>query len=346
MRNAPRGLSGLSPALGVAQVPLESGWMAAPTPRARPGSADEVWAARMILTYPKCPSIIIDGSSMTQGGSLRVGLLKQQKYEHTVAALLDKMAATWTGKALLRGLDHGGRHGRRVRIVPYTDADRKEKGGENAYAMSRSARDATPRGVVDFVGGTGDGRFRMVSYKGTGAGSDSEIHFTPQDPVPICGSGVVARACRLRGQADNNPDELLLHELVHSMREMLGQLHRYPTSVSGYDNEEEFFAILLANIYISEKGGKVLRSSHHGFYGALSADLAGSEKFLGKDDPVITVEKFENRRLVKKLAGQNYDVCSTIAAHVTADFNPIGEYMTHGELYPDDPARAYSVARH
>jgi hypothetical protein len=218
-------------------------------------------------------------------------------------------------------------------------------GQDNAFARGVKGRDESPRGVTDFAGGTGDDRFRLVRYRGTGAGSDSEIHFTPQEPVPICGSGVVASACRLRGQGEHNPDETLLHELVHSLRELLGQFHRYPTVVSGYDNEEEFFAILLTNIYISEKGGEVLRSSHHGAFGALSPDLAGSEKFLGKGDPVITVEKFENRRLIKKLAGQNYDVCSTIAAHVKAAFNPIGEYMNNGSLYPDDPLQAYAAAR-
>jgi hypothetical protein len=230
-----------------------------------------------------------------------------------------------------------------VRILPYSAADRMAMGEDNAFAMASRGRDATPRGVVDFGGGTGGDRFRFVPYRGTGAGSDSEVHFTPQETVPICGSGVVASACRLRGQAEHNPDETLLHELVHSLRELLGQFYRYPTVVSDYDNEEEFFAILLVNIYISEKGGKVLRASHRGAFGALSPDLAGSEKFLGKDDPVITVEKFENRRLIKKLADQNYDICSTIAAHVTTDFNPIGEYMINGSRYPDNPTEAYAA---
>lgn len=298
----------------------------------------------MIITYGACPNITIDGSSLTQGVVLRLGLLKQQKYEHSVSGLLDKLGSTWTGRAILKAIRRTAGQGRKLRIVPYSAADRMAMGQDNAFARASKAAAAAPRGVIDFAGGTGNDRFRLVGYMGTGAGSDSEIHFTPQEPTPVCGSGVVASACRLRGQAEHNADETLLHEMVHSMRQMLGQSQRYPTVVSGYDNDEEFFAIVITNVYISEKGGKALRASHHGSYGALSADLATSEKFLGKGDAVITPEKFENRRLIQKLAGQNYDVCSTIAAHVQGEFNPIGEYMTNTRFYPDDPFKAYAAA--
>jgi GNAT superfamily N-acetyltransferase len=54
-------------------------------------------------------------------------------------------------------------------------------------------------------------------------------------------------------------------EMVHASWQMRGLLEPLPLSLL-YDTEEDFFAILLANVYASETGRAVgLRSDHHGF---------------------------------------------------------------------------------
>src|SRR5258708_23434633 len=77
------------------------------------------------------------------------------------------------------------------------------------------------------------------------------------------------------------PDEILFHEMVHATRQMRGIFNPMPLGFL-YDTEEEFFAILLANIYASETGRPIdLRSDHHGFE-HLTTDT--NAKFLPKQD--------------------------------------------------------------
>src|SRR4051794_14239875 len=60
-------------------------------------------------------------------------------------------------------------------------------------------------------------------------------------------------------------DEVLLHELVHGLRDMRGQ-HSITAMSDGYDTVEEFMAILVSNIYASEVG-RPLRGGHGGMMG-------------------------------------------------------------------------------
>jgi hypothetical protein len=53
-------------------------------------------------------------------------------------------------------------------------------------------------------------------------------------------------------------------ELTHALREMKGQFHKLPTRHQGYDNQEEFFAMVVQNTYASERKKTVLSARHHG----------------------------------------------------------------------------------
>jgi hypothetical protein len=74
---------------------------------------------------------------------------------------------------------------------------------------------------------------------GTGMGTDVRIWFTP-----------AMWADKSRGPA-SAPDEVLLHELIHASRQVSGVSRR--DHVGKYTNEEEFIAIMIDNIYLSEK---------------------------------------------------------------------------------------------
>jgi len=56
------------------------------------------------------------------------------------------------------------------------------------------------------------------------------------------------------GHAGLDKDEILFHELVHALRQMEGQMMNIPLSGthSGYDNLEEFHAVVLTNIYTTD----------------------------------------------------------------------------------------------
>lgn len=139
---------------------------------------------------------------------------------------------------------------------------------------------------------------------------------------------------------NRGPDDTLVHELVHALRDVRGQLLQVPTRSKNYDNEEEFFAILVQNVYASEKGMTILRHDHHG-NAALPSRLSTSEKFLGKGQRPITLEELENRLLVSKLVRENNDLCKNIFLHVKAAFNPISEFMRNPSEYPANPMLMY-----
>jgi hypothetical protein len=89
-----------------------------------------------------------------------------------------------------------------------------------------------------------------------GVGRDMLLSYTPQMWGPGGWKG--------KTEAPFYPDAVLFHELAHSTRYMRGTNTMFPVTGGGsYDNEEEYFAIVLEWIYISEKGQNYFRSGHH-----------------------------------------------------------------------------------
>ena len=125
---------------------------------------------------------------------------------------------------------------------------------------------------------------------GTGRGSDSWIFLTPQDYYPYANVPGLA------------PDEALLHELVHALRDTRGQsrcvavpppayLRRLSAPAQRkysqeYENIEEFLAIVIANIYRSENQRPGLRTDdgnplEPGSAPVLAYPFTDAEKFYG-----------------------------------------------------------------
>jgi hypothetical protein len=263
-------------------------------------------------------------------------------YQSSIVEQLDKIWATWTGWTVLRAVIDSGNT---VTIVPYTRADAEKMGRNNAFAQATSRADATPRGFPLYAGGSGDERFETAFFSsGTGGGSNSEVHLSlgGRQALPTC-SKTVRSACLPPMFAQNRgPDDTLVHELVHSLREMRGQFTLFPTRTKGYDNEEEYFAVLIQNIYASEKGLTIFRRDHLG-YAAQQRSLSSSEGFLGKDQLPLSLEQLENRLLVRKLTVECHSLCWNIQTRVKAAFNPIAEYMRNPTLYPYDPGLAWGA---
>lgn len=115
-----------------------------------------------------------------------------------------------------------------------------------------------------------------------------------------------------------SPAEVLFHELVHAFNAVTGtqysgKLYANPfvPQALKYDNEDDFFAILITNIFSSETN-RPLRGGH--------SKNEPLPLHLSTDDGFLAVE--DNVRLIKKFCDDHRTVSSELSK-VPSDFNPI-----------------------
>jgi len=159
----------------------------------------------------------------------------------------------------------------------------------------------------------GDERYDPVAPKfaAKGGGSDDIIYFTPgakDDKRCASGSGLCAE----------NPDEILLHEMVHALRDMQGVSNRVPTLTLRYKNEEEFLAIVVTNVYISKAKGITFLRPDYRRVGPLQKPWNTSDGFL-KDA--------ENKDILEYYSKFWQPVFDQLGKVQTA-FNPFSKFNT------------------
>lgn len=141
--------------------------------------------------------------------------------------------------------------------------------------------------------------------------------------------------CSNKKSGENNatlPHEILFHELVHALRRVSGHNHRHfqTGQLINYGDSEEFLAILVTNIFISDvsnpnKTG--LRAGHEGHL-TLEKQLADSFQFfrLGtRAFNIIATFCDENRGF------------AALLSKVRARFNPVAAYLSNRQ-------KAFSIA--
>ncbi len=125
-------------------------------------------------------------------------------------------------------------------------------------------------------------------------------------------------------------DEILFHELIHVFRTATGRWNQGRTlsfSMAHYDDNEEFIAVLCANIYVSDRTNRIksgLRAGHQG-YGAMSpADAARFGLFASSKNAFSLVKGFcdDNPIFTKAISTQLKDVI----------YNPIADYYQHPRI--------------
>lgn len=133
-------------------------------------------------------------------------------------------------------------------------------------------------------------------------------------------------ACSATKSAKNRGlywDEILFHELVHVLRAVSGKFVKQPVfgGLNKYTNSEEFVAVLLTNIYISDRSNKIksgLRRDHQTF-DALEPKLAQPWGFFTSGTQTFG--------LIQRFVADNPGISIRIANDVaTAPFNPIADY--------------------
>lgn len=212
------------------------------------------------------------------------GSQAQLRYKSQVTEHLRWIHRTISGKILLDAIKF---HGRDVEIQPFTGTGCNALGGWNRSGGVLS-------GIVYYTPGV------FSSHSGT------------------CGK------YRAQGNRGMLFDEVLYHELFHVFRGVSGKWKKTALSghLSNYTDTEEFFAVLVTNIYLSDKSNKIktgLRASHATAH-PLGTSFAEPWGFFARGRDVFgLVDQLyqENRGLFLKLAN---DVAN-------AEFNPLTDYL-------------------
>ena len=197
----------------------------------------------------KAGNITIDARTTSWGSSFVYHMMYAKEkswvahYEHRVVGLLNAIRATRTGAAILDSVV------KRVTIRPL----------ENPFEVNAFASPRNCRNAIELLAEPVGCRPGAVWELGTGMGTASTIYFTPGTYSP--GDPLMNKRYK-HDVAGKKPDEVLCHELVHAMRHTQGELDRRPMG-DGFDKVDEFHAIMVANIYCSERG-RPLRRNHHG----------------------------------------------------------------------------------
>jgi len=252
----------------------------------------------------------------------------QREYELVVDRLLRQIYASRTGVTVLRQI---GKQNRRIVITRFPPERNKDQLALAAHsypiALPTSDAGAAPKGLRFEAQSTAPG-VPGESILGTGEGSSAIIYFDPRAAaIPVSLRPELWRWWG-RGQLGlpgigGKQNEMLFHELVHALRIVCGRWN--PTSVSGaYHNLEEFFAILVTNIYMAECGATLLRRDHR-TQDPLEDRLSSSKRFL---------IDHENLRLVKDCWANEPALCIELAQVVTlTNFNPLQEYSNNRKKY-------------
>jgi hypothetical protein len=138
------------------------------------------------------------------------------------------------------------------------------------------------------------------------------VEFSPQHYAPGHASG-----CSV--SMTWHSDELLSHEIFHAARRLGGDTSFFD-GLKGYmedwSTEEEFFAILVANVYSSETDRPYHLRLNHG-QALLQKGFWDPEKWLSYKEAHYV--------LVAEFCAQHY-VAAPLMARATAAFNPIRTY--------------------
>ena len=239
----------------------------------------------MATSYKSYP-VKIDGTSTL--GELWFKSDDAMNYEAAVTAVLDQLTSRvgGVGHRIMAALPKD----KTIVIVPYDDTSDAKSDPCNAWAD-----DAT---IIE----RGQARvcFSPATWKVGGM-------CTPTTNAATMGAGI-----------GGGSDEILLHEFLHAYRKVRGTYNRVPFQVGPdklYDDIEELWAILITNIYMSEKGATKFRKHHAGF-SELPAKWATSESFMRDPDFFKWIEFF----WIKESSLLNAIATSS------APFNPIKAY--------------------
>ena len=176
-----------------------------------------------------------------------------QVYEGAVEKLVNQLNGPASSFWVLKEIESANKS---LIIKPWRHDPAKDEKTEThymAYGEPESYADATPSGEMAKTIETSElSKSERQANIGTGRGTNYVLYFTPwyvgeSRPVgPAWGA-----------------DEVLLHELIHGLNSLKGNLRLTGGAPDGFDGLEEFTAIVMSNLYTSQVG-RTLRYDHRG----------------------------------------------------------------------------------
>jgi hypothetical protein len=189
------------------------------------------------------------------------------RYEQAVLGVLIQVSQWKSGRAVLNEI---ARHGKPVKITPRLPRHGK---WDNAWARAEERTDATRKHRLLRQP---DGTPSAGRSRGTGAGSGVEITYITQKLTDLLNRSLAVKVPSIKGHAPETlafEDEILVHELAHAMRMVSGfETRRRVPGQPGYGNIEELVAIVVANVYRSERKRHGVRNNDHAAWDVMFVD--------------------------------------------------------------------------
>ena len=277
-------------------------------------------------------TIFIDGAAQsTIGGRLFTPDPTQAPhYETQVAWVLDQIRDSQTGQVLLREI-MSAPLGKQVRIIPFPLEDARSVPSSETGAAPSGQQLRFPGDLPDTAAVEQAGQHRFDAQNkpllGTGEGANVTIHYHPMTWL--------LNSFRTGLPGNLMPDDVLVHELVHALRMMSGKVLTMNLSTLDHTrrwgNAEEFYGVLVANIYISERNssdrrGQPLRGNSGPIsqFSALTGEEAKSKNFT-------QTYRSQIKSLCDEMIGLTHGGGQKGLASVPADFNPIRDLLAEEE---------------
>ena len=204
----------------------------------------------------------------------------------SVTEELDLISKRTTGRVVFGAIK--GKSPLKVRIFPYDFMSSSNWSSRPLAVTSAADWNAAWQKNAPVIGAGPDGKRFSSDDIGSGDGSDADIFFSKKHSSAI-----------------KLPDEVLIHELVHASRIVGGEFYDMPMS-GGYGNQEEFLAVVIADMYRSEKRRPLI--NYHG--GSIDAAT------------FLDIKLSPTPRLVLALLRSRQSSLFTALAQAKTPFNP------------------------
>jgi hypothetical protein len=176
---------------------------------------------------------------------------RKPKYESDLAKVLAEVGNHEVGVAVFAEIQRA--KSMSGSFVPYVLDPDEDEVNAGVSSDDDSASTSTAMPVID--------KHKKIVGYGMGTGSDVTIRFS-QDLFGVFSNA--PQGTSVPSGPGSAADEILAHELVHASRQMNGVRYRFGVS-GGYGNEEEYLAVVIGNIYLSNRNKTVFRKNHSGF---------------------------------------------------------------------------------